>query len=66
MISTHILDTSLGHPAPGVTVLLEKIAGGGGQVSVFAIDGYWLDIGRHADYQRACNDFGLVMARADG
>ncbi|MGZ3711746.1 MAG: hydroxyisourate hydrolase [Bdellovibrionota bacterium] len=28
MISTHILDTSLGHPAAQVTVQLEKKAGG--------------------------------------
>jgi len=27
MISTHILDTSLGHPAEGVQVVLEKKAG---------------------------------------
>lgn len=28
MISTHILDTSLGHPAQGVPVALEKASGG--------------------------------------
>jgi dTDP-glucose pyrophosphorylase/predicted transcriptional regulator len=36
--------------------LLDRVAAQG-YVSVFAMDGYWLDIGRQADYQRACDEF---------
>jgi dTDP-glucose pyrophosphorylase len=65
VLSPHTLDHVPTDTFFDMPALLEKIAGGGGQVSVFAIDGYWLDIGRHADYQRACNDFGLVMTKTD-
>jgi dTDP-glucose pyrophosphorylase len=45
--------------------LLERVAGQG-YVSVFALDGYWLDIGRQVDYQRACDDFGRVLPAGRG
>lgn len=45
--------------------LLDRVAAQG-YVSVYALDGYWLDIGRQADYQRACDDFGRVVAAEGG
>ena len=44
--------------------LLDRVATEG-YVSVFALDGYWLDIGRQVDYQRACDDFGRVVGPED-
>jgi len=33
-LSTHVLDTSLGKPAPGITVVLETVDGAGGSTEV--------------------------------
>ncbi len=44
--------------------LLDRVAEKG-YVSVYALEGYWLDIGRQGDYQRACEDFGHVVAAED-
>jgi dTDP-glucose pyrophosphorylase len=44
--------------------LLDRVAEQG-YVSIYALDGYWLDIGRQVDYQRACDDFGRVVAAED-
>jgi len=37
--------------------LVLKLLKGGQQVNAFNFDGYWLDIGRHDDYERAIEEF---------
>jgi 5-hydroxyisourate hydrolase len=46
-VTTHVLDTALGRPAPGVPVRLEHVAGG--QVSLIA-EGVTDDDGRVRDF----------------
>ncbi len=37
--------------------LVTKLMGDGQKVNVYQFDGYWLDIGRHDDYERAIQEF---------
>jgi NDP-sugar pyrophosphorylase family protein len=37
--------------------LVLKLMRDGKKVNVFNFDGYWLDIGRHDDYERAIEEF---------
>lgn len=37
--------------------LVKKLLGGGQRVNVYNFDGYWLDIGRHDDYEAAIEEF---------
>jgi NDP-sugar pyrophosphorylase family protein len=37
--------------------LVKKLLRGGQRVNVFNFDGYWLDVGRHDDYERAMEEF---------
>ena len=37
--------------------LLKALIGDGKPVNTFAFDGYWLDIGRHDDYDVAVREF---------
>lgn len=37
--------------------LVKKLLGEGQRVNVFHFDGYWLDIGRHDDYEEAIGEF---------
>ncbi len=39
--------------------LVLKLKNAGHPVNVFEFDGYWLDIGRHDDYERAAEEFAL-------
>lgn len=41
--------------------LFSNVIQGGGRASVFRIDGYWLDIGRFADYEQAQREFSTVF-----
>lgn len=42
----------------GFDHLMEKLIENGEPVKVFCYDGYWLDIGRPSDYEKAIKDFG--------
>ena len=42
----------------GFDHLMEKLIENGESVKVFCYDGYWLDIGRPSDYEKAIIDFG--------
>lgn len=37
--------------------LVKKLMSAGQRVNVYNFDGYWLDIGRHDDYERAMSEF---------
>jgi NDP-mannose synthase len=37
--------------------LVTKLQGIGERVNVFNFEGYWLDIGRHDDYEKAIDEF---------
>jgi NDP-sugar pyrophosphorylase family protein len=40
--------------------LVARLLGVGGQVGSYVYDGYWLDIGRHEDYEKAILEFEQV------
>jgi NDP-sugar pyrophosphorylase family protein len=40
--------------------LVLRLLGDGRQVAAFPFDGYWLDIGRHTDYQQALDEFAEI------
>lgn len=42
-----------------VTLLIKK----GERIAHFAFDGYWMDIGCHADYEKAANDYNELKER---
>lgn len=46
--------------AYNATDLLEKLIDEGYKVTYFPLLGYWLDIGRHEDYQKACVDINHI------
>ncbi len=54
-ISTHVLDSSLGKPAAGISVRLEKFAGGG-----------WIEISTNGDAERAHDTPGDWIEAASG
>ncbi len=41
--------------------LIERLVGGGMRVTAFPIREYWIDIGRHGDLKRACDDIRSVF-----
>jgi dTDP-glucose pyrophosphorylase len=41
--------------------LFDDVVRAGGRASIFRIDGYWLDIGRFADYEQAQREFNSVF-----
>lgn len=41
--------------------LFDDVVRSGGRASIFRIDGYWLDIGRFADYEQAQREFTTVF-----
>ncbi|MGA2909648.1 MAG: hydroxyisourate hydrolase [Terracidiphilus sp.] len=54
-ISTHVLDSALGKPAAGISVRLEKFAGGG-----------WIEISTNGDAERAHDAPGDWIEAASG
>jgi NDP-sugar pyrophosphorylase family protein len=40
--------------------LVTRLLGAGAQVGAYVYDGYWLDIGRHEDYEKAILEFEQV------
>jgi NDP-sugar pyrophosphorylase family protein len=42
--------------------LIHRLMGDGRTVAAYPYDGYWLDIGRHADYQTAIDDYERVRS----
>jgi 5-hydroxyisourate hydrolase len=54
-ISTHVLDSALGKPAAGISVRLEKFAGGG-----------WIEISTNGDAERAYDAPGDWIEAASG
>jgi len=55
---------------PGETLdfpaLVDRMLGQGGRVLVFEHDGYWMDIGRREDYERAIDDWPSLRASLMG
>lgn len=53
----------LSHIEPGVPCdfpeLIERLLSAGKTVRAYPFDGYWMDIGRHEDYQQAADEFHL-------
>jgi NDP-sugar pyrophosphorylase family protein len=43
--------------------LVQALLAAGEQVGSFEHDGYWLDIGRHDDYEQATRDADTVLPR---
>lgn len=52
---------ALDYVTPGepldIPALIGRLLGDGQRVAGYPFDGYWLDIGRHSDYQQAIDDF---------
>jgi NDP-sugar pyrophosphorylase family protein len=46
--------------------LVQRLLDDGRQIGSYIYDGYWLDIGRHDDYEKAVRDFDQVVAALPG
>ena len=67
-MGVYVLEPSvLTHIAPGEYLdlpdLVRQLMAGGQQVMAYPFDGYWLDIGRHDDYEQAVEEFETMQAQ---
>ena len=58
---------ALGHVKPGgrfdIPDLVLALLDAGLPVGSYPFDGYWLDIGRHDDYEQALGDYETILPR---
>jgi NDP-sugar pyrophosphorylase family protein len=61
VLSPHVLDCVPKDTLFDMPALFDALAKGGRRTRCHPVDGYWLDIGRASDYEKAKSDFDEVF-----